>query len=791
MSDDIAEAYSLLGRGFSTAARDSLDDYRKMMKEQQRYALRQQLLSAALTPIATGLSKGVTNFIAEPFRQAAKDYYNRGPGRSLQVDLATRSNANKLASKLKLEFDSKGGLDYLKELNVTKATKQLDQWGLDNLGPDFKNNPTYLSMRTRLYDAVDEQSRLDYQEVNNFYTETQKTSTGTPAETAELIKKYNPKSMGYGQKIWRGFQNFIKGETGEEALARREREFRDALEITQEQMDAIKQTREDAVSFGFTREQFEKLPFLNTPEVQKALEGYRKGLEFGVRMRNKSGSLERAMNAYEKSLPSGQNVSEQGFSSHLADEFYKQLNTSFATEKNAFVATNKTDANRRQSIIDFKKDEKLTQKETDALIGQLSGSAYDLARQWVIGDFVGNPELYKMGQAERQERIRTEISQRADYIMNNHLQVVEDPIGWWSSEDRLALNKDAIIQGYGKAVSSSPPTPIAPGQQVVTPAASSKPIDQYDQLDLNLDANSAALAVVQRNIKTALSSDNPKETYNALEQAEMVKYLKDKPNVKGVNFIYPDDVLDVINNLRQDVSTRFQRRQNQKARAALDLDGVQQFAASNRPAKRRGPPTKPTALQAERFSLLSKPGQIDDDDIVDQVSTNITAKPASDIEGIVAEVSKIFNDGRNATEMLKEIAIVESNMGQTSGTYDIAVDSKGNRGSLGVAQIDEIAFKEIQSRLKGGKGRNKYTQKTIDRVQDALGVDPTTIKYEDLADDKTNLIFARLYLMMRPDPIPKTPQDRAKYWKKYYNTVLGKGTPQKYLDRLIDYGLTI
>ena len=356
MSDDIAEAYSLLGRGFATAARDSLDDYRKMMKEQQRYALRQQLLSAALTPIATGLSQGVTNFIAEPFRQAARDYYNRGPGRSLQVDLATRANASKLAQKLKLEFDSKGGLDYLKELNVAKATKQLDQWGMDNLGPDFKNNPTYLSMRTRLYDAVDPHSRLDYQEVNNFYSETQKTSTGTPAETAELIKKYNPKSMGYGQKLWRGFQNFIRRETSEEALARREREFRDALEITQEQMDAIKQTREDAVSFGFTREEFEKLPFLNTPEVQKALEGYRKGLEFSTRIRNTNGSLERAMNAYEKSLPSGQNVSEQGFASYLADEFYKQLNTSFATEKNAFVATNKTDANRRQSIIDFKQD---------------------------------------------------------------------------------------------------------------------------------------------------------------------------------------------------------------------------------------------------------------------------------------------------------------------------------------------------------------------------------------------------------------------------------------------------
>ena len=45
--------------------------------------------------------------------------------------------------------------------------------------------------------------------------------------------------------------------------------------------------------------------------------------------------------------------------------------------------------------------------------------------------------------------------------------------------------------------------------------------------------------------------------------------------------------------------------------------------------------------------------------------------------------------------------------------------------------------------------------------------------------------------MRRVEPIPKTAQERGKYWKKYYNIFLCKGTPQKYLDRLTDYGLDI
>ena len=199
----------------------------------------------------------------------------------------------------------------------------------------------------------------------------------------------------------------------------------------------------------------------------------------------------------------------------------------------------------------------------------------------------------------------------------------------------------------------------------------------------------------------------------------------------------------------------------------------------------------PPISTASSRSLMARPEVFDDSATVDTLKTSGSSRPISDVESTLKEVSVGFNDSKATTQFLREIAIAESNMGQASGTYDISVDYKGNKGSLGIAQIDEVAFEEVQRRLRGGKGQNKYTQSSIDKATKILGVDPTEIKYEDLADDKTNLVFARLYLMSIPDPIPPKIEDRAKYWKKFYNTAAGKGTPEKYLERVNQFGITI
>lgn len=47
--------------------------------------------------------------------------------------------------------------------------------------------------------------------------------------------------------------------------------------------------------------------------------------------------------------------------------------------------------------------------------------------------------------------------------------------------------------------------------------------------------------------------------------------------------------------------------------------------------------------------------------------------------------------------------------------------------------------------------------------------------------DRLACLFARLHYMRVPAPIPLDLHGQAEYWKRYYNTHAGKGTPMKYL----------
>ena len=151
------------------------------------------------------------------------------------------------------------------------------------------------------------------------------------------------------------------------------------------------------------------------------------------------------------------------------------------------------------------------------------------------------------------------------------------------------------------------------------------------------------------------------------------------------------------------------------------------------------------------------------------------------VEQVAAEVSKLFNDGSAATALLRETAIQESNMGQTPGTYKMVDDKKFGRGSFGVGQVDERNFEDTMSRLRGDKGQPRNLVKYVQRFKDAIGIDLTEVEYEDLADPRLGLIFTRLHYLKNPDPVPPTVQGRSKYWKKFYNTSAGAGTPDEYL----------
>lgn len=47
--------------------------------------------------------------------------------------------------------------------------------------------------------------------------------------------------------------------------------------------------------------------------------------------------------------------------------------------------------------------------------------------------------------------------------------------------------------------------------------------------------------------------------------------------------------------------------------------------------------------------------------------------------------------------------------------------------------------------------------------------------------------FARLHYWLISEQIPKTLEEQAEYWKKYYNTVSGKGTKEEYIENYMKY----
>lgn len=53
--------------------------------------------------------------------------------------------------------------------------------------------------------------------------------------------------------------------------------------------------------------------------------------------------------------------------------------------------------------------------------------------------------------------------------------------------------------------------------------------------------------------------------------------------------------------------------------------------------------------------------------------------------------------------------------------------------------------------------------------------------------DPLGCVFARLHYMRVAAPVPERIEDQAAYWKRYYNTALGKGTAAQYVQNWARY----
>ena len=141
-----------------------------------------------------------------------------------------------------------------------------------------------------------------------------------------------------------------------------------------------------------------------------------------------------------------------------------------------------------------------------------------------------------------------------------------------------------------------------------------------------------------------------------------------------------------------------------------------------------------------------------------------------DDETIVKQAKKIcdcIGHGMHGTamHMIIETAVTETGLGK--------IEDKTIGAGMGLTQFDKLPFDDI-------KARNMRLKK---KIYEDLKVDIHLIDWDDLRYNSfLALLFTRLFYLLKGDPIPKTIEERAAYWKLHYNTRLGKGTVEHYLE---------
>lgn len=134
---------------------------------------------------------------------------------------------------------------------------------------------------------------------------------------------------------------------------------------------------------------------------------------------------------------------------------------------------------------------------------------------------------------------------------------------------------------------------------------------------------------------------------------------------------------------------------------------------------------------------------------------------------LARQVCDVLGHGENnrAVEMLLETAAAETGL----GTFPDRTENNG----FGLCQNDRIGVEDIKKRAK---------ERDRQRIIEHFGYDIRTVRPEELKEDPLlAFIFCRLHYKLIPNPIPSDLHNRATYWKWFYNTKAGKGTPEHYI----------
>lgn len=134
-------------------------------------------------------------------------------------------------------------------------------------------------------------------------------------------------------------------------------------------------------------------------------------------------------------------------------------------------------------------------------------------------------------------------------------------------------------------------------------------------------------------------------------------------------------------------------------------------------------------------------------------------------------IDSVLPDGTGGTFLMR-VAAQESAFGTLNGTYRMI----GDKGMMQTNTMSSV--QEVKRQIAFGKGR---VFDAAQKLRNQLGIDIAAITEEDLDKPLVSMAVARLYIEAMGGSVPQDVEGQAAWWKRYYNTVKGKGTVEEFL----------
>jgi len=143
------------------------------------------------------------------------------------------------------------------------------------------------------------------------------------------------------------------------------------------------------------------------------------------------------------------------------------------------------------------------------------------------------------------------------------------------------------------------------------------------------------------------------------------------------------------------------------------------------------------------------------------------------MKDIISEVLSML-ENYTGIQKTKEAVNLVYETGMAESGYRALVQ-KGGGPAVSFFQIEPATGRDIFNNYV------EYRQTLVEALIQ-FGLDPMNLDFCIKTNIAIAICMCRFHYRRVPSAIPKTKEGRAKYWKKYYNTELGKGSVEHYLE---------